>query len=320
MPATDWRTLAKNHIPARDWNTISNVWGAAAIGFDVTDLVDLSEQLNPILAPGFNTRDNVSVFDFPGRHVASFQDATAALLKCTYLLRAVGNCIIAGQPTWGAVDAYHFSFVAGRALLAFLGINFVQIGDTYCFVDVFPEGRLDREKAQFRKHNPATAHPARLIFRVRSSPIEQRGMWTILIRALRVTNLGADVEADLNKICELSDGFGKTRNELLYRNLAWVYEEDRNKPSRDVKIKDDIHSYSDLVDFFINCRDANYAFAAIFARVLSKVITTVRERSGVDILQTSYGPCLKRFSGFNLQSLEALYQTVYQKQGFSVDL
>lgn len=318
--ATEWKTLAKNHIPGRDWGTIKNIWGAAAIGLDPSQLIDLSEQLDPILTPDFSSRDNVSVFDFPGRHVASFQDASAALLKCSYLLRAVGNCIASGQPTWGAVDAYHFSFIAARTLLAFLGISFVHVADSYCVIDVFPEGLSDKERRDFARLNPGKSHPARLIFRSRSSPIEQRSIWTILLRAIRVSRLSTAIEGDLGKIAQLGEGFGTTRNELLYRNTSWIYNEDLSKPSRDVTINDDINSYQDLVEFFLKQRDANFAFAAIFARILSRLATEVLESSGVDILRTSYGECLKRFTGFKLSNIEAVYEQLYRKDGYSIDL
>jgi hypothetical protein len=69
----DWQLLSKNHIQGRDWSDIRNIWTAASNGLDPTDLLDLSEALDPIVGPGFDTRENVSVFDFPGRHVASFE-------------------------------------------------------------------------------------------------------------------------------------------------------------------------------------------------------------------------------------------------------
>jgi hypothetical protein len=56
-----WERLAKNHIPGRDWETICNVWSAAAIGFDPGTLSDLSQSLDPILRPDFPTRQPASL-------------------------------------------------------------------------------------------------------------------------------------------------------------------------------------------------------------------------------------------------------------------
>jgi hypothetical protein len=239
-------------------------------------------------------------------------------MKCAYVLRTVGNCIIAGQPTWAALEAYHFSFIAGRTLLAFLGIHFVQVKDTHCVLDVFPEGASKQEQSRFTKHNTSISHPTRLIFRKKSALIEQRAIWAILVRALRVTRFSAIIKSDLEKICELGSGFGSSRNDLLYRNSSWIFTEDFWRPSRDIRINDDIGSYDDLDDFFSKQRDSNFAFAAIFARVLSSLVSEMQEQSGVDILRTSYAPCLRRFSGFSLQNLESLYSTIYKKDGYSL--
>src|SRR5262249_7154006 len=146
MPgAPNWDLLSKNHILSRDWTSIKNIWSAAASGFDASEMLDLANVLGPIVGEDFDQRESVSVFEFSGRHVAGFHDAAAAFYKCAYVLRSVGNCLLGGQPTWAAVDAYHFSFLAGRALLALLGVHFVQIKDTYCVLDLFPEGATDQE-------------------------------------------------------------------------------------------------------------------------------------------------------------------------------
>src|SRR6202034_1452761 len=123
-----------------DWTSIRNIWSAAASGFDSSDIIDLADILDPIVGADFDKRENVTVFEFAGKHIAAFHDAAAAFYKCTYVLRTVGICLLGGQPTWAAVDAYHFSFLAGRTLLALLGIHLVQVKDSYCVLDVFPEG------------------------------------------------------------------------------------------------------------------------------------------------------------------------------------
>lgn len=320
MATPNWDLLSKNHIPGRDWASIRNVWSAASIGFDPMQIDDLSDAVEPIIGPDFEKRDNVSVIEFPGRHVAAFHDAAAALLKCAYVLRTVGNCLLGGQPTWASVDAYHFSFLAGRTVLAFLGIHLVHIKDSFCVLDVFPEGATTQEVTKFKKINPSTSEPARLIFRNRSTPIEQRAIWTVLVRAIRVASFSPEIDKDVDKICDLGDGFGRSRNELLYRNSTWLYQEDYQQPTRSVSINDDIHSYSDLAEFFAQQRDANFAFAAIFARVLVVLASDIQKQSGVNLLKTSYAPRLSKFSGFNVPGLDTLFSSVYRKEGYGIDL
>jgi hypothetical protein len=320
MAPPNWDLLARNHIGGRDWALIRRVLGVVSDGFDASDMTYLSDALDPIVGPDFENRDNVTVFEFPGRHVASFHDGAAAIHKCAYVLRTVGNCLLGGQPTWASVDAYHFSFLAGRALLAFLGIHFVQIRDSHCVLDVVPEGISEQEMSKFRRMYPSAREPARLIFRARSSVIEQRAMWTILVRTIRVAKFEAEIKRDIDKIDVLSDGFGRSRNEFLYRNVTWIYEEDFKRPTRSIAFNDDIHSYRDLGEFFSSNRDANFSFAAIFARVLLALIKDIQKESGTDIMQTSYAPCLMQFPGFNLSGLDALFAGIYRKEGYGTDI
>src|SRR5215204_6495114 len=129
--------------------TIRNVWTAAALKYDSSAASDLSQILEPIVGPNFDKRQHVSLLDFEGGAVAAFHDMAAALARCAYVLRVVGNCLVGGQPTWASVDAYHFSMVACRALLGLLGIHFVHIQNTRCVLDVFPEGKLEQVKKKF---------------------------------------------------------------------------------------------------------------------------------------------------------------------------
>lgn len=315
-----WERLARNHIPGRDWEEIRGVWSAAARGFEPEQLSDLSETLSPMLAADFGSRESVSVFSIKGIQVSAFQDVAAILLKSTYVLRAVAACLLNGQPTWAAVDAYHFSFLSCRALLALLGIHLVQIADLTCVLDVFPTGRLDQTIKKFRKQYGSLENPVRLIFQERSRYIEQSAMWAILVRALNTATLPVGLRNDLDKVTELSAGFGRMRNELLYRNSSWLYVEDFGRPTCDVHIEDDIHSYDDLSSFFSNNKGAIFAFAAVFARVLFALVSEVQAQSGVNLLPTSYGPCLVKFPGFKQEKLQSLFATIYRCDAYGTDL
>ena len=315
-----WDRLAKNHIPGRDWETICNVWSAAAIGFDPKSLSDLSQAVAPILAVDFHALPPVSVFEFQGGQVAAFHDAAAAVLKACYVLRSASSSLLSGQPTWAAVDAYHFSFLSCRALLALLGIHFVQVIDTTCVVDVFPRGRLEHVRKQFDRENRGAVSPARVIFQERSRYIEQSAMWAILIRALNSAALPAELERDVRMITTLGDGFGRARNEMLYRNASWIYKDDFMCPNCNITINDDIHTYEDITDFFVDEPDANFAFAAIFARVLFALISNIQDQSGANLLPTSYGPCLAKFPGFGVYQLDRLFASLYRKESYGVDI
>jgi hypothetical protein len=255
------------------------------------------------------------VFEFQGGQVAAFHDAAAAILKTCYVLRSTSSSLLSGQPTWAAVDAYHFSFLSCRALLALLGIHFVQVVDTTCVLDVFPRGRLDQVKKQFDRESRGVNNPARIIFQERSRFIEQGAMWAILVRALN-----SAVMPDLSMITTLGTGFGRARNDILYRNTSWLYEDDFMRPTCCIAINDDIHSYADVSNLFTDQRDANFAFAAIFARVLFSLISNIQDQSGVNLLPSSYGACLAKFPGFGFQQLDELFSSLYRKESYSVDI
>jgi hypothetical protein len=317
---TSWETLARNHLHGRDWELIANIWGAAARGFEATSVSEISEYIDPILEPEFEKRKTVSVFEFFGGQVAAFHDAAVALIKCAYVLRSVGNCLLGGQPTWASVDAYHFSLLGCRALLAFLGIHIVHLRDTRCILDVFPQGNLEQTKKKFKKNNPGLQNPARLIYRSQGGLIEQRSMWAILVRVLNVAKLPTELEKSVNVIKELGTGFGRSRNDMLYGNAHWLYDEDFLQPSVSVEIQHDIHRYADLDNFFSDQRDANFALAAVLIKILLTLVADIESKSGVNLLQTSYGPCFSKFDGFDCGKLRVLFATMYRKESYGIDL
>ena len=318
-PPTDWPRLAKNHLANRAWSSVANTWGNAAIGFDISQVQDLSELLDPILGPGFEDRDNVSVFNFPGRYVAAFMDVSAATIKAAYILRTAGNCVLAGQPTWAAIDAYHFSFVAARALLALLGVHLIQINDSYAVLDVFPEGETERTKKQFKRDYPQLTDPSRLILRTRSSIIEQRAIWVILVRMLKSTTFDPGMQVTIDRIIELGHGFSSTRNDVLYRNKAWLYSEDFIAPGSPTSINDDPFLLATKDNFFDE-RDSSFAFAMLMLKVVRSLVEYVEAQTGSNIIPTSYGDCFRRFSGFDLPKLHSVFSLIYRQESYGAVL
>lgn len=316
--APTWEKLADN-VPGRDWAVIRNVWSAAAPGFEQKYASDLSSVLDPIIGSNFKDRPHVSVFEFVGGDIAAFHDMAAALHKCAYVLRSVGNCLIGGQPTWASVDAYHFSLLACRAILGLLGIHFVQIVRTRCVLDIFPQGRLPQVVNNFKKSNRGIRHPARLIFRKHDTLVEQSAMWTLLVRALNVAVLPPALRIDIEAICKIGEGFGRSRNEMLYGN-EWPYKEDLYCPNIKISINDDMHSYQSIDDVFSSERDANFALAKILARIVMTLASDICAQAGVDLFGTSYGIFFSKFSGFEVAKLDALYATLYRKEGYGVDI
>ena len=316
----NWEHLAKNQIAGRDWFHIRNVWSASAREFEPSMVSGLSAVLDPIVGPNFRQRPHVSVFNFPGIGVASFHDAATALIKCAYVLRTVGNCLLSGQPTWASVDAYHFSLIACRAVLALLGVHFVRIQSTVCVLDAFPEGDLETVRRKFRKANPNAVNPTRLIFRDYNTLVEQRDMWTILRRALRVTNFADPARKVADSIIDVAESLGYIRNEILYGNDHWQYEEDFLQPTVAVALKDNIQLLDEKKYRFEDERDSNFALARALAGLLINLNSDVVELSGIELIRTSYSPCLVRFDGFDVHRLDELFATVYEKQAYGLPL
>jgi hypothetical protein len=307
---TQWNDIAKKNILSRDWTAIRNVWAAAAIGLDADEIQDLEDVLEPIVT--LDGRPNPFVFSLRGRHVAALHDMVTSLMKCAYVIRATANCYLGGQPTWACVDAYHVSLVACRALLGLLGIAIVRIQDTSCVVDVFPEGVEQVHRAAFKKQGGSVGDPVRIFYRTRSSLVEQSAMWALLIRALRVADLPASIQESFETIIKLEAGFGRPRNDILYRNSSWIYEPDLRQPLTLLKVQDDIFSFANLDDFFLLEKDASFAFCNLLIRVLVNLVGDVHATSGADLIPSSYANWMWKFTGFGAQSLRVLSTTAFE--------
>ncbi|WP_156376159.1 hypothetical protein [Methylobacterium sp. Leaf117] len=314
-PPPNWQLLAKNHLGGRSWSSIRQTWGTAALGFDLDEIQDLSLALDPILRPNFDDREKVSVFSFPGGRIAAFGDAVSASVKAAYVLRGAGNCLLGGQPTWAAIDAYHFSFVAARALLGLLGVHLVHVHDTFAALDVFPEGETQRAQTEFSRQYRNYTDPARLIYRKRSDTIAQRDIWVILVRILRVTTFDAAIQPSIDLIIELGAGFSSARNDVLYQNIAWLYKEDYITPTIPDVINDDPFILA-ATDRFFEEKDSSFAFAMLMLKVMRSLITSIETIGGSNIIPTSYGECFRSFSGFDQTKLHPVYSVIYRQEGF----
>jgi hypothetical protein len=163
-------------------------------------------------------------------------------------------------------------------------------------------------------------NPARLIFRARGTLIEQRALWLLLLRALHVTDLPSGLSQDVKVVRDIGDGFGRSRNEIIYGNAEWLYDEDAAGPSGPFAINDDAHSYPSFDQFFVDYRDSNFAFARLLIRILLSLVQDVETQSGVRVLKTTYGPCLLQFAGFQHAAIEQLYTSLYRRESFGIDL
>jgi hypothetical protein len=160
----------------------------------------------------------------------------------------------------------------------------------------------------------------RLIFRVRGGLIEQRAIWTLLLRIFNVANLPSELEKHIRVIQQLGSGFGRSRNDMLYGSDLWLYDEDFLQPSVTVTIEHDIHKYADREEFFSTQRDANFALAAVLINIIGTLVADIEAQSGVDLLQTSYGHCLRKFDGFNCDKLNSLFATLYRQEGYGINI
>jgi hypothetical protein len=317
--ATSWEVLSKNHLPDRDWKTISAAWIAAGIGYEPTISSPLPQSVVSALARELGQGSTKEVFEFAGGTVPAFQDLSVAVSKSAYLLRCAGNCLVSGQPTWASVDAYHFSLLGCRALLSLLGVHVVEVSGTQCVLDIFPEGAKPQVVKKFRRQHRGMSYPATLICRTRGTQIQQHDMWTILLRVLRVTSFPSAIMDDIETVLELKEGFSRARNDVMYGNEVWLYEEDFWAPSL-VNVNDDIRTYASLSTAFLDERDANFAFAALLARIIAALVLDIQSNGGVDIVPTSYGRCLQDFPGFAATALDGLYAGVFKRECYSLNI
>jgi hypothetical protein len=205
----------------------------------------------------------------------------------------------AGQPTWASLEAYHCSLVFCRAILGLLGIGFVRIRDTNCVVDLFPVGSSKDARKRFHREFGPYDTPARLFFRKRGSLIEQSGMWAVLVRSLRVASLPQSTEECRDIILNLESGFGRGRNDILYRNQPWPYAPDLQWPVTFIKINDDISSYEDLTEFFTRNRDSNFCFCKLMISLAITLLNEVIADAPNVLLPSCYGSQVAKFTDFS---------------------
>jgi hypothetical protein len=313
-PQPDWGKIAKAGIAGRKWDVVRSAWESAAIGFEFNGASDLSDSVEAIITGGL-ARESPIVFAFQGGKISAFQDMAAAVHKCAYVLRAVGNCLLSGQPTWASVDSYHFSLLASRALLALLGVHIVKVRETSAVLDVFPEGIAPQVAKVFAKQHRDLKEPARLSFRHQQGLIEQRHVWTILARTLRVSSLPDSISRDASLLANHYEGLGKSRNAVLYNNSDWPYQEDLLAPSLSFRINDDAHSYTE--DEFNSGRDASFGIAMLLVRI---ILGLVGDIPGIQLFDSSYGRCLAKFAGFAADQVDTLYKAHYHQAGYGLDL
>lgn len=293
----DWKAFAKNNVVSRDWRELEATWSAAYIGFEFAAVESIEEAVNTVASDGFEQRSPTSLIELPGGKVAGFHDTISSLLRAAYVIGSVTQSLKSGQPTWASLNAYHSSLILCRALLGLLGICLVRVKDTNCALDLFPEGSDERDVRDFKRQRRDYDSPARLFFRARSSLIEQSGMWALLLRALRVCELPSDVQSEQDMLIELGEGFGRARNDILYRNLAWPYSPDLQWPLSVRDMNDDIFSYGDLSNFFTSQRDANFAFCALMAKFSAALLKKVNGNA-FDRLPSFYSLSLGNFDNF----------------------
>jgi hypothetical protein len=299
---SDWKTFAKNNVAGRDWAEIRKAWSVAAVNFEYGSIDTLESTVDGHVGDDFNTRPESSVFGFPGRSVSGLHDAIASAMRGAYVLGTARNCLAAGQATWASLEAYHCSLIFCRAILGLLGIHLIRIKDTNCVLDIFSEGTAREAQKKFRKQFGIYDDPARIFYRKRGALIEQSGMWALLVRALRVAALPPGLDAAKDVILNIDEGFGRARNDILYRNQPWPYVPDLEWPTTVLDIKDDIFSFSDLTDFFAAERDANFSFCKLMVGLTVGLINEIHEGAGDVLLPSFYGVQVGRFQTFRKTS------------------
>lgn len=299
----DWKTFAKNNVPARDWTHLRQTWTAAAIGFQYGTVSSLEDSVESILGTDFETFNPNTIFDFRGKDVAALHDAVESALRGAYILSATQNCLLAGQPSWASLDAYHCSLVFCRAILGLLGIYFVRIKDTNCVLDVFPEGSDAKAQRKFRSQHRHVADPVHVFYRKRGSLIEQAGIWALLVRALRMTSLPSSLEATKTLILDIDEGFGRARNDILYNNYEWPFSPDMLWPISVLNLSDDLQNFADLKHTFSSQRDANFALCKAIVSLAIGLINDIGPQAGAALLPSYYGNNAIAFRTFKAASI-----------------
>ena len=166
-------------------------------------------------------------------------------LRGAYLFGNVRNCLSAGQPTWASLEAYHCSlvFVApfSGSWVSVLCVLRIRIASLI----FFRQGPQRIHKGGFAEFLVLTRAQLACFFASGEALSSRVGCGLFSVRTLRVATLPASLERTKNVILNLDGGFGRSRNDILYRNQSWPFSPDLQWPLSMLDINDNLFSYTD---------------------------------------------------------------------------
>lgn len=230
----------------------------------------------PIINPP-GSRPNTALSDFPGLDSEIFEtpvngeargevpnfrklvfhEAVFILHKVGHILRASEDHANSGLQSWSLASAYQSSFFALKSILAFLGI-------------VFPHDRnnktimVDIWAVPNRKGRVGYARNDLEMQFVRHNRLEHKEMWTLFLRALRVTECKLWNKSIVDALIAFEPTmFARQRNLLHYNNHKWIFYADLFTKNRDTRFDELVDS--DKLSSYLTSSTDVYTMAVAFA-------------------------------------------------------
>ena len=140
------------------------------------------------------------------------------LHKAGNVLGGAGAHINKGIRTWSLSSGYHAAFFAAKSVLCWLGVTVLETNNRTVLLDVWSDDGLSKKTIAAQQRN---------IRLVGSSRVEQRHIWQLFQRMLRITK---DTHLIWPQKCvqelvqvDFKD-FASQRNKLLYR-CEWFFDD-----------------------------------------------------------------------------------------------
>lgn len=227
----------------KDWNSAADQVRRRA--FD--DLIDSLEVDTPFLFDPVSSvselpdylDDNWSdlslfqnhVIDLPGRDANLVRDTLIALCKFFHVLGCSRYQLQRGAMTWSIVDAYHASFLGGRAFCALCGVLSYTVRGRTVLIDFRPEfGAVDHVK-RFRREFKRLDTPVRIL-QPTAKFLEQKDAWSLLQRVCNVIDKPNIEQVLFSRFLDIpGKPVSRTRNKILYDSVFWQWRTDFSVPN-----------------------------------------------------------------------------------------
>lgn len=217
-----WETLVAN-ARERSWTEVRELINLRPpYELNLGERGDSFEETIRTIVDGEPTSPN-EIYSAPGKITSYITDSLFLATKAAHVANNSRELAYGGKCSWAVVDAHHAALLVAKAICGLFGVIVVPIGNANVLVDVFPELGNITNRQDFKKNHSKIIDPIRVL-KDRSALVEQKDIWAIFNRILRVCKFEDDRDQIFARLLERKLGKHKPlRNKLLYGLNDWPF-------------------------------------------------------------------------------------------------